>query len=93
MQFHAGVVRAGQATAAQTAGRHVEVAPILLHHHIGGDLRCAEDGMLGLIDRKAFPDPMFVLRIVVLPTGRQFFKADRVWSIAIHFVGRHMNEG
>ncbi len=52
MQLDAGVVRAGQAAAAQAAGRHAEIAAVLLHHHVGGDLRRAEQRMLRLVDRE-----------------------------------------
>ena len=42
VQLRAGVLRAGQAAAAEADGRHVEVAPVLLHHQVGGGLRDAE---------------------------------------------------
>ena len=56
MQLDAGVIRPGQAAAAQAAGRHAEVAAVLLHHHVGGDLGRAEQAVLALIDRERLGD-------------------------------------
>ncbi len=38
VQFHAGMIRTGQAPAAQATGGQAEVASIFLHHHISRDL-------------------------------------------------------
>ena len=38
VQLDAGVVGAGEAAAAEAAGGHAEVAAVLLHHDVGGDL-------------------------------------------------------
>ena len=54
VQFDAGVIRPGQAAAAQAAGGHGKVPPVFLHHHIAGHFGSAKERMLGLIDRKNF---------------------------------------
>jgi hypothetical protein len=93
MQFHAGVIRAGQASAAQAAGRHAEVAAVFLNHDVARDLRRAEDGMLALIDGEIFRDTVFIGRVGIVPARFQFGQSQRIGTVAIHFVGRHMNEG
>ena len=51
MQLRAGVLRAGQAAAAKADGRHVEVAPVLLHEQVGRGLRDAEQAVRAEVDR------------------------------------------
>jgi len=92
MQFHAGMIGSGQATPAQRAGRQPEISTIFLDHHIGGDLRSAEQGMLGLVDRKVLRNPVFEFGIIVIPAGCQLLKADGIRSIAVDFVGAHVNQ-
>ena len=53
VQLDAGVIRAGEAAAAQAAGGHAEIAAVLLHHDVAGDLRRAEERVLALVDRKS----------------------------------------
>lgn len=50
VELDAGVVRAGEAAAAQTAGGHVEIASVFLHHDIRRDFGGAEEGVLRLVD-------------------------------------------
>ena len=38
VQFNSGVVGPRQAAASEAAGRHIKVAPVFLHHDVGGDL-------------------------------------------------------
>jgi len=92
VELHAGVVRAGEAAAAQTAGGHVEIASVFLHHHISRDLRCAEEGVFRLVDRERFRDAVFVGGIVVIPTCVEFAEGDGIWPIAVNFVRGHVDE-
>ena len=57
VQLDAGVIRPGEAAAAQAAGRHAEVAAVLLHHDVGRDLRRAEQRVLRLVDREVSAMP------------------------------------
>ena len=57
----------GQAAAAQAAGRHAEVAAVLLHHHVGRDLRRAEQRVLRLVDRERLGDAVRERRVGVVP--------------------------
>ena len=50
------VVRAGEASAAQAAGGHSEIASVLLHHDVGRHLGRAEKGVFALVDRKILGD-------------------------------------
>src|ERR1039458_3892640 len=43
VQFDARVVRPSQATSAQTTGRHIKIAAVLLHQNIPSQLRGAEE--------------------------------------------------
>jgi hypothetical protein len=63
------VVRAGEAAAAQGAAFHAEVAPVFLHHDIGGDLRRAKEAVLALVDGELLGDAAGVSGIVVVPAG------------------------
>jgi hypothetical protein len=56
VQLRARVVRAGEAAAAQAHRAHPEVAPVLLHQHVGCDLGGAEDRVRRLVDPHLFGD-------------------------------------
>ena len=43
VELNATVIGAGEAAASQAASRHIEVAPVFLHHHIGSNLGGAEE--------------------------------------------------
>lgn len=86
------MVRARKAAATQAAGGHVEVAAVFLHGDVGGDFRCSEERVLGLIYRKVFCDAVFVRGIVIVPACFEFFQFNGVGPVTIDFVGRHVNE-
>ena len=60
MQLDAAVVGAGQAAAAEAAGLHAEVAPVLLHHDVRGELGGAEEAVLALVDVNRLVDAVEV---------------------------------
>ncbi len=93
MQLDAAVVRAGQAAAAQTAGFHPKIPPVLLHHHVGRYLGGAKEGMLAGVDGEGLRDSLPVGGIVIVPTGLQLFEFNEVGPVAVHLVGRHVSEG
>ena len=72
VQLHAGMVRPGQAATAQAASRHIEVAPVFLHHHIARQLGRAEQRVLGLVNGETLGYAPSVLRIGIIPAGFQF---------------------
>src|SRR5579864_8409737 len=92
MQLDAGVIRPGEASPAQTTGGHIEVAAVFLNHDVGGDFGRAKQGMLALIDRKAFRYSIRKGRIVVLKAGFQLFQGDLVRPVPVDFIGGHVNE-
>ncbi len=60
VQLDAGVVGAGEASAAQTTGGYAEVASVFLDHDVGGDFGSAEEGVLGLVDGEGLGDAVVV---------------------------------
>jgi hypothetical protein len=92
VQFDAGVVWSGSTAAAETTGRHLEVAAILLHHHVRRHFRCPEQRMGALIDRKTLFDSSGEFRVGVIPTGLFFDQVQTIRSIAVNLVGRHMDK-
>ena len=92
VQFHARMARAGQASAAEAAGRHAEVAAILLHHDVAGHLRCPEQRMFAGIDPKCFADAIPVGGIGVVPAGREFHHRQFVGGVAVNLVGAHVHK-
>ena len=92
MQLDAGVVRPREAATAQAAGRHIEVASVLLHHHVGGHLRRAEYRMRALIDAECLGDAVRERGVSIVPAGRVFDQRDLVGRIAVDLVRAHMHE-
>src|SRR5512142_1291868 len=72
VQFHSRVIGAREASAAQTAGGHAEISPVLLHHDIGCHFRSPEQRVLRLIDRKRFRNAVDEIRIVELKARGAF---------------------
>lgn len=92
MELYAGMIRSGQATAAQAASVHPKVAAILLYHDVRGDLRRSEKRVLGLIDTEVLLNPVEMALLRVVPTGVEFPQRDLVWRVTVHFVCGHVNE-
>lgn len=92
VEFHAGVVRASEAAATQTAGGHVEIASVFLNHDIRRDFGGAEEGVFRLVDREGFSNAVLVGGIVVIPTRVEFAQSDGIWPVAVNFVGGHVDE-
>jgi hypothetical protein len=67
------MIRPGQTTAAEASGVEAKVAAVLLDHHVGGDLRSAEDAVKVLIDRHILPDSLGIgMSGLDLPSRRKF---------------------
>ena len=92
VEFDAGVVRTGEATAAETAGWHAEVAPVFLDHHVGGNLGGPEERMLGLVDGEILGNAIGEGGIRIVPTGFEFGQRDDIRSVAIDLVGGHVDK-
>ena len=92
MQLDARVVRARQASAAKAARLHPEVAAVLLHHHVGRDLRGAEERVLGLVDAQVLADAAEVPGPGVLPAGLELLHRQVVRGVAVDLVRRHVDE-
>ena len=92
VEFHAGVVRAGEAAATQTAGGHVEIASVFLHHDISRNFGGSEEGVFRLVDREGFGNAMIVSGIVVIPARVEFAEGDGIWTITVNFVRGHVDE-
>ncbi len=93
MQLDARVIRPGQAAPAQAAGLHVEVAAILLHHHVRSHLAGAEQRVLALVDGEALRDALRIALVRIVPAGLLLLQLDRVRRIPVDLVGRHVREG
>ena len=93
MELHTAVIGAREAPPPQAAGRHIEVAAIFLHQHIGSNFACAKKAVLALVYRKVFGDTFRIGRIGIIPAGVQLSKGDGIGPVAIHFVGAHVHEG
>src|SRR5688572_31982241 len=77
VQLDAGVIRPGEATAAQAAGGHSEIAPIFLDLDVGRHLGGAEQGMLRLIDREGLRNAVRESWIAVIPARRELLHVDK----------------
>ena len=75
MQPRAGMVRAGEAAAAEADGRHVEVAAVLLDEQVGRRLRGAEERVQAAVDRHRGRDAVEVL--VLRAAARAASRAPR----------------
>ena len=92
MQLDAAVVRSRKATAAQAAGGHPEVAAVFLYHDVRRHLRCAENGVLTLVNAEGFPDAIRVGRIGIVPSLVEFHEWNLVGRVAINLVRAHVDE-
>jgi len=93
VEFDAGVVGSGEAAAAQAAGGHVEVASVFLHHDVGGDFGCAEEGVFALVNGKVLRDAFGESRIGVVPAGFALHQRQGVGTVPIDLVGGYVDEG
>ena len=84
----------GEAAAAEHDGVHVEVATVLLHHHIGGELGDTEQRVQRLIDAHALVDAVLVVlvaRVKFEPCGA-LDQRQSVGGVAVDLVGRREHE-
>jgi hypothetical protein len=87
------VVRAREATAAQAASGHSEIATVFLHDHIRRHFRGTEQRVFALIDREGFGNSMLVGGVRVIPAGFEFLQGNGIWCVAIHFIRAHVHKG
>ena len=93
MELRAGVVGAGQAAAAEGDGRHVEVAPVLLHQQVGGGLGDAEQRVRRAVDRHRGRDAVVVLVVARdLEPLLVLLERQEVRRVAVDLVGRAEDE-
>ena len=92
MQFHAGMIGARKAAAAQAAGGHVEIAAVLLHHNVAGHFGSAEKGMLALVDGKIFGDAVCERGVGIIPAGFELLERDTIGTVAVDLVGGHVDK-
>src|SRR5208337_3464666 len=76
VEFHATMIRPGEAAAAETHGLHPEVAAVLLHEDIRCHLGGAEQRVLALIDGEVFADAVTVLWIGIIPARLELVPPD-----------------
>jgi hypothetical protein len=93
MEFHAGVVRAGQAAPPKTTGGDSEIPPVFLNHDIRGHFGGTEQGVFALVDGKGLGDAVFIFRRGIVPTGVLFDEFQGIRAVAVHLVGGHMDKG
>ena len=93
VELRAGVVGAGQAAAAERDGRHVEVAPVLLHEQVGGGLGDAEQRVRRAVDRHRGRDAVVVLVVArELEPLLVLLQRQEVRRVAVDLVGRAEDE-
>src|SRR5688500_503177 len=94
MKFSAGVSRSSQTTAAKACSLHSKISPVFLSHDICSDFAGAEQAVLGLINAHRLVDAMFCIRMlrIAFPTRCLLHQRECIWSIAIDFVGRHVDK-
>jgi len=93
VQFHSGVMGAGQTSTPEAAGLQTEVAPVFLHHDVSRNLRSPEDRMLAPIDAEILPDTVVVLLPGVFPAGFQLLQRQLVGRVPIDLVRGHVDKG
>ena len=95
VQLGASMGGSGQAAAPEADGRDAEIASILLHHHVGGDLRGTENAVQCLVDAHRLVDA--VLRIgVIRRNGIACGVLDQwqaVGGVSVHLVRAREDEG
>lgn len=92
VEFDSAVVGAGEASAAQAAGFHAEVASIFLNHDIGGNFGGTEEAVLALIDRELLSDAVYVSVVIVIPARGEFLEPDGIGPVAVNLIGAHVDE-
>ena len=93
VQFGAGVRRTGQAAAAKTGGLQAKIISVFLHQHIGGDFRCAEQRVLGLVNAHRFRNAGFVFVTGFdFPALFQFDERQAVRRVPVNLVRGSENE-
>jgi hypothetical protein len=92
MQLHAAMVGTRQAAAAQAAGWHTEVTAVFLHHHISGNLACAEEAVQTVIDGERLRNTRNVLRIGVVPSCFLLGESDPVRSVPVDLIRAQVDE-
>jgi hypothetical protein len=93
MQLRARVRRAGQTAAAKAGGLEAEIISVFLHQHVGGNFRCAEQRVLGLVNAHRFRNAGFVFMSGSdFPALFQFHQRQAVRRVAINLVCGSENE-
>ena len=84
----------GQAAAAETGGLQPEVAAVLLHHHVGRDLRRAEHAVHARVDAHRFVDAVAAERMTVVdgPARLELDERQPVRRVAVDLVGAREDE-
>ena len=92
VKFDARMRRPGEASPAENADFHTEVAAVFLGHQVCGRFRRAKERMKRPVDAAIFVDAFVVLGAGVLPAGLQLFQGNFIGGIAINFVGADEDE-
>ena len=92
MKLNAGMIGAGEATAAKNTDVEAEVSPVLLSQYIGGHLGGTENGVGGAINAAFFANPIPIGGVRVVVSSGGFRQGDFVGRVTVHFVGAEKNE-
>ena len=94
MQFGAGVSRSRQTPATKAGGFYIEIAPVFLHQQVTRRFGHAKQTVGGIVDTHRLVNPVLIKRMafVNLPTSFQLDQRKLVWGIAVHLVGRNIDE-
>jgi len=76
----------GKAPPAEAGGAHAEVASVLLHHDVCGDLARTEEAVLALVDAHRLGDSAVMLRQRVVPARLELDERQLVGRIPVDLV-------
>lgn len=93
VELGTGVAGAGEAAAAEARRLHIEIAAVFLDHDIGGDFRCAEDGVDAVVDGHGLSDAVGVFVVGGdFPAGLLLDEGKGIGAVAVDFIGGREEE-
>src|SRR4051812_19690659 len=86
VELRAGVIGAGETSAAEGNRRHLGVAPVFLDEHVGRELGGPEQAVHGVVDAAGLADAVIVRGIGVLPARVELLERQLVRRVAVDLV-------
>ena len=92
VKFDPGVGRSGEATTAENADVHFEVATIFLGDEIGSGFGGAKEGVERAINAAGFVNTIEVFRAGIVPARGKFGEGNFIGGVSIDFIGAEEDE-